>query len=209
MPNDGPSRRRAIQLSGSALLAALAGCPGDQGGAETETDGGTPTAEPGPATETETETAAVESPETETVEPENPETETAETETAAVESPETETPVDATPALSVSDQETSGETLTVESATINRAGWLVVHPESNGGPDATTNLAAVALEPGQSTDVEVPLDESVSEDQTLYAMLHYDDPADGEFTFTPDNGEDPPVTADGEPVVEAFDVTVT
>jgi hypothetical protein len=37
-------------------------------------------------------------------------------------------------------------------------------------------------------------------------MLHYDDPADGEFTF-PEDG-DPPVTADGGPVVKPFSLTV-
>lgn len=97
--------------------------------------------------------------------------------------------------------------MTIPEASIDEAGWLVIHPEaSGGGPNGGVTLAERHLEPGTYGSIELSLGETLSEDQTLYAMLHYDDPADGEFTF-PSNG-DPPVTREGSPLVKPFAVTV-
>jgi plastocyanin len=113
-----------------------------------------------------------------------------------------------TPSLSVSDQETDGTTVTVPSAAIDGEGWLVVHPETDGGgPNGKVTLATKQLQPGSYSDVTLELDESLSESQTVYAMLHYDDPADGEFTFPGDG--DPPVKTDGSPLVKPFEATVS
>ena len=112
-----------------------------------------------------------------------------------------------TPSLSVTDQETSGERVTVPSTAIDQTGWLVIHPDAEGGgPNGGVTLATMQLQPGLYADVSLRLDESITESQTVYAMLHYDDPMDDEFTF-PENG-DPPVTKDGNPIVKPFDVTV-
>lgn len=113
-----------------------------------------------------------------------------------------------TPELSVRDQKTEGDSLIVPRAALDKAGWLVIHPEAeNGGPNGKVTLATRQLQPGLYADVTIELDESMSESQTVYAMLHYDDPADGEFTF-PQNG-DPAVKIDGSPAVKPFDVTVS
>lgn len=112
------------------------------------------------------------------------------------------------PALSVTDQETDGSSLVVPEATIDKAGWLVVHPEaSGGGPNGGVTLAERRLEAGSYGSVTLSVSETLSADQTLYAMLHYDDPADGEFTF-PSEG-DPAVPSGGSPVVKPFSVNVT
>lgn len=115
---------------------------------------------------------------------------------------------DLTPSLSVSDQETDGSTVTIDSAVIDGAGWLVVHPEADdGGPNGGVTLVERQLSSGEYANLELRFDEALESDQTVYAMLHYEDPADGEFTF-PDEG-DPAVTAGGDPVVTPLDVTVT
>lgn len=112
-----------------------------------------------------------------------------------------------TPSLSVTDQETSGERVTVPSTAIDQTGWLVIHPEAaGGGPNGGVTLATSQLQPGLYADVGLQLDEPITESQTLYAMLHYDDPTDDEFTF-PENG-DPAVTSDGSPIVKPFEITV-
>ena len=198
MSRNGLSRRRAVQVSGSVLLAALAGCPGNGGQNGTQTTaGGTGTGTAGTGT-AETETA-----ETGTAGTGTAETGTAETGTAETGTAETGTPSLA-PSVSVSDQQTSGETVTVSSVTIDRAGWLVIHPVGDrGGPAAGTALGATQLQPGTSSNVTVQLDQPLSESQTLYAMLHYDIPDDGKFSFTPSPSDDPPV-----PVMESFEVTV-
>ena len=215
------SRRRAVQLSGSLFVAGLAGCPGDPNGAETATEtGGDATTAGRTATEAafETRTATPETAETVATDTQtpgdgSPEVEPSATGTPASDSPtrtpSASAPASVTPAVSVSDQETGGETITVESVAVDRPGWLVVHPAADGGPDAATYLAAVSLDPGRSTGLEVSLNRSLAEDRTLYAMLHYDDPDDGSFTFAPGRGDDPPVEVDGETVVESFRVTVT
>lgn len=113
-----------------------------------------------------------------------------------------------TPALSVTTQQTDGTSVTVPSASIDKAGWLVIHPEAEGGgPNGKVVLAERQLAPGLYADQTLALSEPLGADQTLYGMLHYDAPSDGEFTFPQDG--DPPVTADGSPIVKPFDVTVT
>lgn len=192
------SRRRAVQLSGSLLVAGLAGCPADPNGAGTatpesaetvETDAGTPGDGDG--------TSEFEAPATGTPADDSPTRTRTRASSGGV-----------TPAVSVSDQETDGGAVAVESVAVDGPGWLVVHPAANGGPDAATYLAAVPLDPGRSTDLTVALERSLERDQTLYAMLHYDDPGDDSFTFAPGRGDDPPVAVDGEGVVESFRVTV-
>ena len=221
MPRNRLSRRRAVQLSGSLFVAGLAGCPGDPNGAETamtETGGDATTAggtETGAASDTRT--ATPEGAETVTTDTESPADGSPETETSGTGTPPTDSPTrtpsgsapaSVTPAVSASEQETGGETITVERVAVDRPGWLVVHPAAGGGPDASTYFAAVPLDPGQSTDLEVTLERSLADDQTLYAGLHYDDPHDGNFTFAPGRGDDPPVVVDGETVVDSFRVTV-
>jgi plastocyanin len=130
------------------------------------------------------------------------------TETTTGASPEP-TPSGPNPALSVDDQTTDGSQVTVASAAIDGSGWLVIHPEAEdgGGPNGGVVLGSRQLEVGTYTDVTLELDPAASSDQTLYAMLHYDDPADDEFTFPSDG--DPPVTADGGPVITPFTLTVS
>lgn len=111
------------------------------------------------------------------------------------------------PSLSVTDQETNGEQVTVPVTAIGQSGWLVVHPEADGGgPNGGVTLATMQLQADLYADTTLQLDEPLSETQTVYAMLHNDDPGDGEYTF-PEDG-DPPVTADGDPIVKPLEVTI-
>ena len=123
----------------------------------------------------------------------------------------TETPTEepsVTPSLSVSDIETDNRNVVIPSASIDRDGWVVIHPEAEGGgPNGQVTLAQKQLSPGEYSDIELTLDTLLAGAQTVYAMLHYDDPPDGEFTF-PQTG-DPAVTKDGNPIVKPFAVTLT
>lgn len=118
----------------------------------------------------------------------------------------TSTPA-STPALSVSDQSTDGTTIVVDEAAVDKSAWLVVHPEADGGgPNGGVTLVEQRLPPGTFQDISLTLDSRLTKDQTVYPMLHYENPADGEFTF-PEDG-DPPVTVDGTPLVKPMAVTV-
>lgn len=110
-----------------------------------------------------------------------------------------------TPSLEVSAQR-GGSNVTIESASINRSGWLVIHPEGEGGgPEASVTLATKQLEAGEYTDIKLSLEPGIEQNATLYAMLHYDEPQDGQFSF-PQQG-DPGVQVDGNTVIKSFNVT--
>lgn len=169
--------RRQILTFGTATAAALAGCAG--GGSDGAQGTSTPTATPTP---TPTRTA----------------------EKTPTEQPTSEPSV----ALTVRDQERSNRTITVERVALDATGWVVVHPEaSGGGPNGSVVLAKKRLSAGTYENVTLTLDVMTTEGATVYAMLHYDEPADGSFTFPQDG--DPPVTRDGAPVVRPFTVTLT
>ena len=90
-----------------------------------------------------------------------------------------------------------GDTVTVSRAEISGAdGWIAVHAESDGKPGEVLGFAP--LKEGANEDIEVRID-APENGTNLYAMIHRETPADGDYTF-PDG--DPPVEADGQPVVE-------
>lgn len=98
-----------------------------------------------------------------------------------------------------------GTSVTIPEATISGAdGWIAVHADNEGEPRAV--LGEAPVKEGENISVEVPLDEPLNSSGRLYAMLHVDDPADGDYTF-PDG--DPPLDADGETVTEPFRYAVS
>jgi hypothetical protein len=105
------------------------------------------------------------------------------------------------------DQSGNGTTLTVGSATISGTdGWIAVHRDDGSGkPQVPQSIGQAPLRESENTDVVVTLDEPVRSSQTLYAMIHADDPADGRYTFP--NG-DPPVEVNGKVVVEPLQYTI-
>lgn len=108
-----------------------------------------------------------------------------------------------TPSITAEPQGTDGDTVEIRDATIDRAGWVVIHPRAaGGGPDASTVLGATQIDSGENDNVDVQLDSELTENQSLYAMLHYDDPADGDFTFL--SSGDPPVQVNNSTVVQDF-----
>lgn len=94
----------------------------------------------------------------------------------------------------------TGDEITIPRAEISGAdGWIAVHADDSGDPGAVIGYAPI--QEGENTDVEVKLDQPV-DSGTLYAMVHAEDPADGDYTF-PDG--DPPVDQSGGMVVESFE----
>ncbi len=115
-----------------------------------------------------------------------------------------------TPSITVLDQQVANNSVVIAQAVIDRPGWIELHAEAaQGGLDPATDLGHVPIDAGRHTNVMVPLSQPVSQGQTLYAMLHYDQPADGTFTFAPGNSDDPPVVASEQVVVQPFQVTAS
>ena len=98
-----------------------------------------------------------------------------------------------------------GTTVTVPSAGISGvSGWLVIRADAGGEPGDVLGYAPLR-EGENEEDVAVPLDEPAGS-ETLYAVVHAEEPADGGFTF-PDG--DPPVEANGSVVAEPLRYTAS
>ncbi len=173
--------RHALYLSLLAiLLLALVAC----GGQEAPTP--TPEPEPEPTAEAEPTEAPAET-----------EDEPAEAEA------EEEAPM-VSNAVVVDDQPLGeGGTVTIASVTSDTAGWLVIHAQADGRPGPILGQTQVAA--GESSDVVVDIDPDGATD-TLYAMLHVDAGAEGEFEF-PDGADGPATDADGNVVTPSFALT--
>lgn len=106
-----------------------------------------------------------------------------------------------TPSVTVEDQAIVDGTVTVASVVSDGPGWIVIHREEGGTFGAVIGFAPVV--DGENTNVVVEIDVSQAT-ETLFAMLHTDTGAEGEFEFP---GGDPPVSVNGEIVSPPFQVT--
>lgn len=115
--------------------------------------------------------------------------------------------------IAVEDQVVD-ESIVVTDINIDRSAWVIVWPDGDGnGPEfaetETENpIAQAYLDPGETNRVEAestvwapPIADRVEDGDTLWVVLHYDDPRDNEFIYPSD---DPPVEIDGEIVKESF-----
>jgi hypothetical protein len=117
------------------------------------------------------------------------------------------------PAASVSftDQSTDGTTVSVASARLDDGGFVTIHDETLLDGDALGSVVGVSeyLESGPVDSLTVPLDEELSEDQTLIAMPHRDTNDNQTYDFVDTEGSaDGPYTSDEGAVTDAAEVTV-
>jgi hypothetical protein len=114
-----------------------------------------------------------------------------------------------TPSVAVSDQTADpADEVSVDEVVSDGPGWIVIHEQNQAGDSFGAVIGQTSVSDGTNSDVTVTLDRDASDGETLYAMLHDDDPEDGNYTFDGSNGEDPPVSVDGSVVVEPFVVSV-
>jgi hypothetical protein len=90
----------------------------------------------------------------------------------------------------------SGSTVTVDSALIDAAGWMVIHADNGGAPGPV--LGQTPIIPGLNTDISVELMGEITE--TVFPMLHYDTGEMGVYEFGTVDGADGPVRV-GDAVV--------
>lgn len=114
--------------------------------------------------------------------------------------------------VTVADQSGDGTTVTVPEATIQGSdGWVAIHLDDGGMPLVPQTEGVAYIEEGTTQDVTVQLDQPVDSSQTLYAMIHTDNPNDQAYNFpqtaTQDMPEDPPVMEGEDIVVEPFEFT--
>lgn len=110
--------------------------------------------------------------------------------TSAPSATEEEAMEEMVPSVTVSDQDASGGTVTIDKVVAGQAGWLVIHITRNGAPGPVIGQALVAAGSNENVEVTIDLDQAT---QQLFAMLHLDVGAEGEYEFP---GDDAPVFVD-------------
>lgn len=100
-----------------------------------------------------------------------------------------------TATVSMADQEITGETVTIQEATLSENGFVVVQNESGRVPDEIRG--ATYLQAGEHEAVEVELDPTVSSDTELHAQVYLDTNGDHSFEYDGALVDRPFVTKDG------------
>jgi hypothetical protein len=202
---DRPKRLRTalVRMAGAALVVgtvAFAACEEDE----------TPTPAPASPTVTATSTGAPTG--TATVSPTTTVSPTATT-TASPTATETATPsptatvVTGPSTIEASSEplQSDGTTLVIPSATLPVAGFVAIHSDQDGAPGPVIGVSELLPE-GESTDIEITLDEPLTASGTVYPMVHVDANGNGVYEFP---GVDVPGTTDsGDVAVVAQEVEV-
>ncbi|USZ71626.1 DUF7282 domain-containing protein [Natronosalvus halobius] len=120
----------------------------------------------------------------------------------------------AQPSASVtfSDQTTDGTSVVVDEVTMEEGGFVTIHDSSLLVGNALESVLGTSeyLEAGTHEDVEIHLDTTLEESETLIAMPHLDTNDNETYDFVETEGEDdgPYLTEDGEPVTDEAAVTL-
>ena len=105
-------------------------------------------------------------------------------------------------ALEADDQTSDGTTIIIATVDLPSNGFVAVHADSDGSPGPVIGVSEL-LQAGESTDVMITLDESLTASAVVWPMVHIDIDGDGVYTFMPpDNAVDVPgITEDGNVAV--------
>ncbi|SFS71038.1 DUF7282 domain-containing protein [Halostagnicola kamekurae] len=113
--------------------------------------------------------------------------------------------------ISVDDQNSTGENVTVDSVSLSEGGFVAIYDGVDVGldPDAVIGNSGY-LESGDHEDVEIELDEPLSEDGPIVAAVHHDTTDDESFEYVESDGADdePYVTQGGLPVLDSAFITL-
>ena len=113
--------------------------------------------------------------------------------------------------VTFADQDSDGETVVVEDVTLSEGGFLAIHDEAffEGEVDSVRGVSEY-LEPGDHEEVEIDLEEPITEERTLSAVAHLDTTGDEEFTYVETGGEEdvPYVDLGGSPIYDEAVVAI-
>lgn len=78
--------------------------------------------------------------------------------------------------------------------------WVAIYDSPAG--ERANIIGTLKVSAGDAMDVQVTLDRDAVDGETLYAVLHGDDPVDGNFTYTVDPTEDVPLVDENNAEIE-------
>jgi len=113
--------------------------------------------------------------------------------------------------VEMGDTESNGNTVVVDRADLSEGGFVTIHDATlfDGAVFDSVVGTSEYLEAGHHHDVEVTLDEPVTETRTLVPMAHRDTNDNQQYDFvTSEGGADGPYTDEGDAVVDTARVSV-
>jgi hypothetical protein len=110
-----------------------------------------------------------------------------------------------TASIRFDDQESFGSEVTVDSVTLSDGGFVALHRDTDNGEVVGHSQY---LDSGSHGDVEITLDDSLTEDTTLVAMAHEDTDGDETYEFQLGSVLDGPYTDEGSAVIDKADIEV-
>lgn len=113
--------------------------------------------------------------------------------------------------ISIDDQNSTGESVTVDTVSLSEGGFVAIYD----GVDVSLDPEGVIgnseyLESGEHDDLEIELDEPLSESGPIVAAVHHDTTGEETFEYVESDGADdePYVTQGGMPVLDSAFITL-
>lgn len=106
--------------------------------------------------------------------------------------------------FTATDQAVVNNMITVNSITMNKSGWVVIHADNGGAPQVPEIISEpMYLEAGTTENVEVMFETgaNVNTGDQVWIMLHTDTGTMGEYEFNGTNGLDSPIVDENGDVV--------
>lgn len=111
------------------------------------------------------------------------------------------------PSVEFNDQ-TAEESIKVAAANLPDGGYIVIYSAMYGVPDEILGHTPY-ISPGQLEDIEIVLETSLEQPQTLFAVIHRDTNGDEMFGFNrAGNGDDSPYTLDDQSVRDSANISI-
>jgi hypothetical protein len=111
------------------------------------------------------------------------------------------------PQVNVQDQVSTDGTVWINSAFSDGPGFVVIHVDNNGAPGGVAGFHWLSPGWNYNIPIEIGREDSAELTPRLFAMLHVDDGAIGEYEFDGSSGLDNPVSdAAGNVITPSFTV---
>ena len=119
--------------------------------------------------------------------------------------------MDPNDSLTVASQTLSQNMVSIESVTLDKDGWIVIHKDNGSNGPVVPDIVSMPtrVEAGTSTNVMVELtsDTSISDGDKIWVMLHTDDGVMGTYEFDGSNGLDAPLKdASGDVIMTSVNI---
>lgn len=113
--------------------------------------------------------------------------------------------------IAIDGVKVEGDTVTIPSVLIDKAGFVVIHEVLDGSPVVPASIGNAFVEAGTTQDVKISADYPLKDGADYIAMLHYDTDGDGVYSFGEGmtDVDTPALNAEEKPYVQAFTASMS